>query len=148
MTDVSKANTKISWSLRSLVAIGLGVGAEFIAESLKFMAGAALRTLNELILLYSFNPIDEVWSFVKDMVLIVVIVGGLIWASVFVGKAIGNILNHKGETIVLIISILITGLILEEIDQKKYQEEWDRKHSAERIRPVKRPSTPAIVPTK
>jgi hypothetical protein len=42
----------------------------------------------------------EVWSFVKDMLLIGVIVAVLIYASVRVGKAIGKILHHKGETVI------------------------------------------------
>jgi uncharacterized membrane protein len=82
------------------------------------------------------------------MLLIGVIVGVLIYASVWVAKAISKILHHRGETVILIISILITGLILEEIDQKKYQKELFQKHSTEIIRPVKRPSTPALVPAK
>jgi len=100
----------------------------------------------QLILLYSFDPTGEVWSFVKDMLLIGVIGTVLIYASVHVGKAIGKILHHKGETVMLIISILITGLILEEIDQKKYQKEWEQKHSVEH--PVKKPSVPVLVPAK
>jgi membrane-bound metal-dependent hydrolase YbcI (DUF457 family) len=148
MTGSPEANRKLSWSFRSFGAIGLGVGAEFLADCLKFMAGAALRTLQDLILLYSLDPIKEVWSFVKDMLLIGVIVGVLIYASVWVAKAIGRILHHRGETVILIISILITGLILEEIDQKKYQKELFQKHSMEIIRPVKRPSPPALVPAK
>jgi hypothetical protein len=143
-----KANLKLPWSVRSFVAIGLGVGAEFLAEFLKFMAGATLRRLQELMLLYSVDPMREVWTFVKDILLFGVIVGVLIYASVRVVRAIDKILNHKGETAILIISILITGLILEEIDQKKYQKEWDKKHSAEIIRPVKKPSPPALVPAK
>src|SRR5258706_7072917 len=40
MTGFSEANPKLSWSFRSFAAIGLGVGADFLAECLKFMAGA------------------------------------------------------------------------------------------------------------
>ena len=119
------------------------MGAEFLAECLKFMAGAALRTIQNLILLYPFDPAGEVWSFTKNMLVIGVVVSVLILGSVHVGKAIGKILNHKGEAVILIISILITGLILEEVDQKKYQKEWERKHSVEQ--PAKGSSTSATV---
>ena len=146
MTGFPNATPKVFWSVRSFAAVSLGVGAEFLAECLKFMAAATLRTIQQLILLYSFDPIGQVWSFVKDMLLIGVIVAVLIYASVHVGKAIGKILHHKGQTIILIISILITGLILEEIDQKKYQKEWEQKHSLEH--PVKKPSAPELVPAK
>ena len=146
MTGIPNANPKVFWSVRSLAAVGLGVGAEFLAEGLKFMAGAAWRTVDRLILLYSFNPKGELWYCVKDMLLIGFVVLVLSYASVRVGKAIGKILHHKGETVILIISILITGLILEEIDQKKYQSEWEQKHSAEY--PVKKPSTSVLAPAK
>jgi hypothetical protein len=146
MTGFPNATPKVFWSVRSLAAISLGVGAEFLAECLKFMAGATLRAIQKLILLYSFDPTGEVWSFVKDMLLISVIVAVLIYASVHVGKAIGRMLDHRGETAILIISILITGLILEEIDQKKYQKEWEQKHSVEH--PVKKPSALLLVPAK
>jgi len=146
MTGFPNATPKVFWSVRSFAAASLGVGAEFLAECLKFMAGATLRTVQKLILLYSFDPTGEVWFFVKDMLVIGVVVALLIYASVRVGKAIGNILHHKGETVILIISILITGLILEEIDQKKYQKEWEQKHSMEHS--VKKPSAPVLVPAK
>ena|ERR1700728_1957443 len=148
MADLSEAEPTVYWSVRSFAALALGVGAEFLAEGLKFMAGAAFRTFQDLILLYSLDPMRETWFFIKDMLLIGVIVGALIYASVRVGKAIGKILHHRGETTILIISILITGLILEEIDQKKYQKEWEQKHSSELIRPVKKPSTPGSLPAK
>ena len=146
MTGFPNATPKVFWSVRSFAAVALGVGAEFLAEGLKFMAGTAWRTVDRLILLYSFNPKGEVWYCVKDMLLIGAIVLVLSYASVRVGKAISKILHHKGETVILIISILITGLILEEIDQKKYQKEWEHKHSMEH--PVTKPSTPVLVPAK
>jgi len=63
MTGFPDATPKVFWAVRSFAAVSLGVGAEFLAECLKFMAGATLRTIQTLILLYSFDPMGEVWSF-------------------------------------------------------------------------------------
>ena len=97
MKSLSTVTPKLFLSSRIFAAIGLGVGAEFLAECLKFIAGAGLRTIQELILLYSFDPMREVWSFVKEMLLIGLIVGVLIYASVRVGKAISKILHHRAR---------------------------------------------------
>jgi membrane-bound metal-dependent hydrolase YbcI (DUF457 family) len=116
--------------------LGLGVGAEFLAEALKFMAGAALPSFQNLRLLYSYDPTIEVWNFIKDILLITIVVSVLVHMSVQVGRGISKILGHRGETAILIISILIMGLILEEIDQRKFQEEWQQRHSQKNVNPA------------
>jgi hypothetical protein len=116
--------------------------AEFLAESLKFMAGAALRSLQMLVELFTYRPAHESWAFIQDMALICVVLGVLIYASKWVANWTRSILHHRNETAFLIVSILIAGLILEEIDQHKYQREWEEKHRVELGLPAKQVSGP------
>ena len=143
MTDSSAQQRKVTTLMSYAAAVALGVAAEFLAESLKFMAGAALRSLQMLVELFTYRPAHESWAFIQDMALICVVLAVLIYASKWVANWTRSILHHRNETAFLIVSILIAGLILEEVDQHKYQREWEEKHRVELGLPANQPSVPS-----
>lgn len=70
MADTSVQQRKVTIIMSYGAAVALGVAAEFLAESLKFIAGAALRSLQMLVELFTYRPAHESWGFIQDMALI------------------------------------------------------------------------------
>jgi hypothetical protein len=151
MTSLRQPYFTIVAAGRYLFAILLGIAAEFLAEALKFMAGAAYRAVDTFFLLvndWSDVP-HQLWLLVKDdLSLITLIVCALTFTTYWVAKTIEKLLGHKKQTALIIVSILITGLILENAAQRTFQEQYEKAHpNPKKMHALPRPTKPQSTKT-